>query len=245
MPMTETTRRVAVVTGSSRGIGLAVATRLVEDGYDVAACSRSCAETLSALIARHAGVRFFPFDLANADALKACAQALSTEYPRIDALVNAAGIAAGGLFAMTKVEDMKRTFDINYFHQVLFTQYVARKMVRARSGAIVNIASVAGLRADAGTLSYGGSKAALIHATGVMASELGAFGIRVNAIAPAVVETDMAAEMDAAAKSTMNERSALQGTVEAVDVAKLVSFLISDGAAKMTGQVLRLDRGLR
>jgi 3-oxoacyl-[acyl-carrier protein] reductase len=122
---------------------------------------------------------------------------------------------------------------------------VAKKMMRAKAGAIVNIASTAGLRADAGTLSYGGSKAALIHATGVMASELGAFGIRVNAIAPAVVETGMAAGMDAAAKAALNERSALPGTVEAADVAKLVSFLISDASAKMTGQVLRLDRGLR
>lgn len=243
--MTETLRRVAVVTGSSRGIGLSVATRLAEDGYDVAACSRSCPEALSALVGRHPGVRFFAFDLADADAVKACARALQREYVRIDALVNAAGVAAGGLFALTKIEDMKRVFDVNYFHQILFTQYVARKMVRAKAGAIVNIASVAGLRADAGTLSYGGSKAALVHATGVMASELGAFGIRVNAIAPAVVETDMAAEMGAAAKAAMNECSALRGTVEAADVANLVSFLVSDGAAKMTGQVLRLDRGLR
>jgi 3-oxoacyl-[acyl-carrier protein] reductase len=244
MPMTETSRRVAVVTGSSRGIGLAIATRLAQDGYDVAACSRSCPEALSALIARHPGVRFFPIDLADTDAVKACAQALQKAYTRIDALVNAAGIAAGGLFAMTRIEDIKRVFDVNYFHQILFTQYVAKKMVRAKAGAIVNIASVAGLRADAGTLSYGGSKAALVHATAVMATELGPFGIRVNAVAPAVVETAMAAEMDEAAKAALNQRSALQGTVEATDVANLVSFLVSDAAAKMTGQVLRLDRGL-
>jgi 3-oxoacyl-[acyl-carrier protein] reductase len=243
--MTETLPRVAAVTGSSRGIGLAVATRLAEDGYDVAACSRSCSEALAAVIACHPGVRFFAIDLADADAVKDCAQALQKAYTRIDALVNVAGLAAGGLFAMTKVADMKRVFEVNYFHQILFTQYVAKKMMRAKVGAIVNIASTAGLRADAGTLSYGGSKAALIHATGVMASELGTFGIRVNAIAPAVVETSMAAEMDAAAKAAMNERSALPGTVEAADVANLVSFLISDAAAKMTGQVLRLDRGLR
>jgi 3-oxoacyl-[acyl-carrier protein] reductase len=236
---------VAIVTGSSRGIGLSVATRLAEDGYDVAACSRSCPEPLSALLARDPGVRFFPLDLADAETVKACAQALHREYAHIDVLVNAAGVFAAGLFAMTKLEDMKRVFDVNYFHQILFTHYVAKKMVRAKAGAIVNIASVAGLRADAGTLSYGGSKAALVHATGVMASELGAFGIRVNAIAPAFVETDMAAETDAAVRATIDERSALRGTVEAADVANLVSFLISDAAAKMTGQVLRLDRGLR
>lgn len=243
--MTETLPRVAVVTGSSRGIGLEITTRLAENGYNVAACSRSRSDALAAVIARHPGVRFFAIDLADAAATKTCAQSLQKEYMRIDALVNVAGLAAGGLFAMTKVADMKHVFDVNYFHQILFTQYVAKKMMRAKVGAIVNIASTAGLRADAGTLSYGGSKAALIHATGVMASELGAFGIRVNAIAPAVVETDMAAEMDPAAKAAMNERSALPGTVTAADVANLVSFLISDAAAKMTGQVLRVDRGLR
>ena len=104
--------------------------------------------------------------------------------------------------------------------------------------------SVAGLLADAGTLAYGGSKAALIHATGVLATELGPFGIRVNAIAPAVVETDMASEMDPAARAALDARSALSGTVAASDVAELVAILVSDATAKMTGQVLRLDRGL-
>jgi 3-oxoacyl-[acyl-carrier protein] reductase len=145
---------------------------------------------------------------------------------------------------MTPVEDVRRVFEVNYFNQILFTQYVAKKMVRAKAGAIVNIASVAGLLADAGTLAYGGSKAALIHATRVLATELGPFGIRVNAIAPAVVETDMASEMDPAARAALDARSALNGTVAASDVAELVAILVSDATAKMTGQVLRLDRGL-
>ncbi|WP_152971338.1 SDR family NAD(P)-dependent oxidoreductase, partial [Rhizobium ecuadorense] len=99
------------------------------------------------------------------------------------------------------LEDLKRIFDVNYFNQILFSQYVAKRMVRAKAGSIVNIASTAGLLSDAGTLAYGGSKAALIHATKVMATELGPFGIRVNAIAPAVVETDMAIQMDEKART--------------------------------------------
>lgn len=242
--MNEEVAPVAVVTGASRGIGLEVATRLASQGHVVAACSRARSDGLDALMAASPTVRFFPFDLANAEAVKACAQRLHKELPRIDALVNAAGVAAGGMFSMTRIEDMKRTFDVNYFHQILFTQYVAKKMVRAKSGAIVNIASVAGLMTDAGTLAYGGSKAALIHATGVLATELGPFGIRVNAIAPAVVETDMAAEMDPKARAAMDARSALSGIVTAGDVADLVAFLVSDASTKMTGQILRLDRGL-
>jgi 3-oxoacyl-[acyl-carrier protein] reductase len=217
---------------------------LAGQGFAVAACSRSCSDGLTALIETHPAVGFVPLDLADAESVKACAQRLHKDHARIDALVNVAGVAAGGLFSMTRIEDLKRVFEVNYFNQILFTQYVAKKMVRAKAGAIVNIASVAGLGSDAGTLAYGGSKAALIHATGVMATELGPFNIRVNAIAPAVVATDMAAEMDPAAKAAMDARSALPGTVEASEVADLVAFLISDAAAKMTGQIIRLDRGL-
>ncbi|MBY5364727.1 SDR family oxidoreductase [Rhizobium leguminosarum] len=234
--------RVAVVTGGSRGIGLAVVRKLIGDGFSVAACSRHPPPVLST--GNEGDVRFFQLDLADPNSVKECAQALQRQYQRIDALVNCAGVAAGGLFSMAQIQDLKRIFDINYFNQILFSQYVAKRMVRAKAGSIVNIASTAGLLSDAGTLAYGGSKAALIHATKVMATELGPFGIRVNAIAPAVVETDMAAQMDEKARTALDERSALQGVVEVADVAELVAYLVSDASSKMTGQILRLDRGL-
>ena len=242
--MIEDRAPTAVVTGASRGIGLAIATLLASRGHAIVACSRTHSEGLTSLQALHPSVSFIPLDLADTESVKACAQRLHKEHERIDTLVNAAGASSGGLFAMTPVEDVRRVFEVNYFNQILFTQYVAKKMVRAKAGAIVNIASVAGLLADAGTLAYGGSKAALIHATRVLATELGPFGIRVNAIAPAVVETDMASEMDPAARAALDARSALNGTVAASDVAELVAILVSDATAKMTGQVLRLDRGL-
>ncbi|MBA8832429.1 SDR family NAD(P)-dependent oxidoreductase (plasmid) [Rhizobium leguminosarum] len=234
--------RVAVVTGGSRGIGLAVVRKLVGDGFLVAACSRHPSPALPT--GDEGDVRFFQLDLADPNSVKECAQALHRQYQRIDALVNCAGVAAGGLFSMARLEDLKRIFDVNYFNQILFSQYVAKRMVRAKAGSIVNIASTAGLLSDAGTLAYGGSKAALIHATKVMATELGPFGIRVNAIAPAVVETDMAIQMDEKARTALDERSALQGVVEVADVAELVAYLVSDASSKMTGQILRLDRGL-
>jgi 3-oxoacyl-[acyl-carrier protein] reductase len=243
-PMNENSIRNVIVTGASRGIGLAVATLLASRGYGIVACSRSRSEELDALLSTHPSVDFIPLDLADAESVKACAQRIHKDQARIDGLVNVAGISSGGLFSMTRMEDIKRVFEVNYFNQILFTQYVAKKMMRAKVGAIVNIASIAGMLADAGTLAYGGSKAALIHATCVLATELGPFGIRVNAIAPAVVETAMANEMDPAARTAMDARSALSGIVSAGDVAELVAFLVSDASAKMTGQVLRLDRGL-
>lgn len=242
--MSEVTGKVAVVTGASRGIGLEIVARLAASGYSVAACSRKLSGELEAAIAVNPHIKFFVFDLEAPETLKDTAQAIFTACDRVDALVNCAGIASGGLFAMQKLDDLKHVFDVNYFHQIVFTQYIAKKMVRAKAGSIINIASTAGLLSDPGTIAYGGSKAALIHATRVMARELGAFNIRVNAIAPSVVETDMAGEMDEAAKSKLDERSALKGLIGTGDVADLALFLASDTSAKMTGQVLRLDRGL-
>ena len=241
--MAELHNGVAVVTGASRGIGLAAVAKLIDDGFAVAACSRSLSKDIEALLIRDE-VRFFSLDLSDPASVKDCASEIHKQYDRIDVLVNCAGVAAGRLFSMTPMDEMKRVFDINYFNQILFSQYLVKKMVRAKSGSIINIASTAGLLADAGTLTYGGSKAALIHATKVMATELGPFGIRVNAIAPAVVETDMAALMDEKARSALDERSAIKGTVETEDVAELISFLASARSAKITGQIVRLDRGM-
>lgn len=234
-----------LVTGANRGIGLAIAERLASEGYSVAACVRSSSAELDQLIAAGAGDHArFDLDLAEEDSIKACARAALAWAGKPVGLVNCAALAAGSLFSMTRMADMRALFEVNLFGPLLFSQSVVKKMLRAKQGSVVNIASTAGLLADAGTLSYGGSKAALIHATKVMAQELGSFGIRVNAIAPTVVETEMAAQMDPAARAALDARSALPGGIEPGDVADLTVFLLSDHAAKITGQVMRLDRGL-
>ena len=243
--MADAGQKTAIVTGASKGMGLKIATTLIAEGYLIAACSRTVSRPLDALIKAHPETRHFPFDFEEPQSVKDCASEILKAYDRIDVLVNCAGTAVGGLFGMTKIEDLKRVFEVNYFNQILFSQYIVKKMTRAKSGSIINIASTAGLRADPGTLSYGGSKAALIHATQVMATELGPVGIRVNAIAPAVVDTDMAAKMDEKARMRLDEHSALKGSVEPSDVAELVCFLASEKSRKITGQIIRVDRGLR
>ena len=117
-------------------------------------------------------------------------------------------------------------------------------MIKSKMGSIVNVASTAGLLSDPGTLAYGGSKAALVHSTKVMAKELGNFNIRVNAIAPSVVDVGMSSEMDENSIRALDERSAISGIVSSADVVHLIQFLLSLSSAKITGQVLRLDRGL-
>jgi len=234
----------AVVTGANRGIGRAVAERLVADGYQVAGCTRTASEDLDTLLSEDRGHLVVPLDLSDEASISAAARKIMGWSKKIDALVNCAGIASGGLFTMTRMNDLRALYQVNTFGPLFFTQYLARAMLRLRSGAIVNIGSTAGLLADPGTLAYGGSKAALMHATRVLASELGSSGIRVNAIAPAVVETDMARQMQPEALAELDARSRLPGSILAEDVAATVAYLVSDQSSKLTGQVIRLDRGM-
>jgi 3-oxoacyl-[acyl-carrier protein] reductase len=238
-------KNFAIVTGANRGIGLAVSERLAADGYRVAACVRSGSEALDSLVAAGNGHHaVFTIDLADEESIKTAAREILGWADRPVALVNCAALALGGLFSMTRMQDLRDLYQINLFGPLLLAQYVTKKMLRTKAGSIVNIASTAGLLADAGTLGYGGTKASLIHASRVMATELGVFGIRVNVIAPSVVETDMADLMDEAARRKLDDRSALPGAIQAVDVANVVSFLVSPCSAKVSGQVLRIDRGM-
>lgn len=234
----------AIVTGASKGIGLNIATKLAQQGYSIAACSRSLSDELKVLVDGDPRHSYFSLDLGNGQSIKDCARAVLKWAGKVDALVNCAGQANGNMFLMTRIDDMRHLFDVNLFGSLQFTQYVAKKMIRHKMGSIVNIASTAGLLADKGTLAYGGSKAALIHATKVIAAELGTFNIRVNAIAPAVVETGMAELMDEEARKVLNERSALAGSVEPEDITNLVSFLISDDSSRISGQIIRVDRAM-
>ncbi|MEM6577496.1 MAG: SDR family oxidoreductase [Pseudomonadota bacterium] len=236
--------RFAVVTGANRGIGRAVTERLVTDGYHVAGCTRTPSDELNELLDQDQGHLVVPLDLSDEASISAAARTVLGWSKQINALVNCAGIASGGLFSMTRMDDLRELYQINTFGPLFFTQYLARAMVRSQHGAIVNIGSTAGLLGDPGTMAYGGSKAALMHATRVLASELGGSGIRVNAIAPAVVETDMAQQMQPEARAELDARSHLPGTILVEDVAATVAFLVSDQSSKLTGQIVRLDRGM-
>lgn len=241
--MTETKPTIAI-TGANKGIGLAIAQQLAAEGYGIAALVRQSSDALDAVMKQGTQHARFPMDLADDQSVTEAARNMLAWAGKPAGLVNCAGVATGGLFTMTRVSDMRKLFDINFFGQLALTQYVAKKMMRAKAGSIVNIASTAALLADAGTVSYGSSKAALIHATRVMATELGNYNIRVNAIAPSVVETEMGQMMDEKSRHRLDERSAIPGVINPEDIANLVSFLLSDQSAKITGQVLRVDRGM-
>ena len=233
-----------VVTGASGDIGLAVVERLIADGFHVAACCRSKANRIRAAFADLSQITIHELDLRDADSIKSCASAIIKESELIKGLVNSAGVAQGSLASMTRVSDMRDVFEVNLFGPLQFTQYITKKMTRQKSGAIVNITSTAGILGDSGTLAYGGSKAALAHATRVMATEFGPLGIRVNAVAPSAVASAMAGQMDEPARAKLSEREALAGETLPSDVANMVAYLLSDSASAVSGQVIRVDRAM-
>ena len=239
-----TGNQTIVVTGASGDIGLAVVERLIADGFHVAACCRSKANRIRAALSDPSKVTIYQLDLRDADSIKSCASAIITESELIKGLVNSAGVAQGSLASMTRISDMRDVFEVNLFGPLQFTQYITKKMMREKSGAVVNITSTAGILGDSGTLAYGGSKAALAHASRVMATEFGPLGIRVNAVAPSAVTSTMAGQMDAVARKKLSDREALAGETLPSDVANMVGYLLSDNASAVSGQVIRVDRAM-
>lgn len=237
----------AVVTGGSKGIGLEIVKTLIKQGFEVVVCSRGFSQELEHLIDNNESnkIYWYSMDLSDESSVINVAKDISKTFQFINVLVNCAGVAHGSAFLMTRLEDFKSVFNTNYFHTLLFTQIIAKKMIRKKQGSIINIASTAGLLSDSGTMVYGGSKAALIHTTKVLATELGAFGIRVNAVAPAIVNTEMGNKNDEKMVALSDARSSLTGIIEPEDVASLVYFLASDElSSKITGQIYRIDRGI-
>ena len=239
-----TGRQTIVVTGASGDIGLAIVERLIADGFHVAACCRDRASRIRAAFSDSPQVTIYQLDLRDADSIKSCASDIIKDSEHITGLVNSAGLAQGSLASMTRISDMRDVFEVNLFGPLQFTQFIVKKMMRQKSGTIVNITSTAGMLADSGTLAYGGSKAALAHASRVMATEFGPLGIRVNAVAPSAVESSMADLMDDSARDQLSSREALAGQTTPSDVAGVVAYLVSESAAAISGQVIRIDRGM-
>lgn len=238
------TKKTVIVTGASGDIGTAIVQRLLQDGYDVAACCNSNSGKLEKFFLNQPSLSIHKLNLLSDESIKTCALEIVKIKEYIAGLVNCAGRATGGIFGMTKISDIRELFEVNLFGTLLFIQLIAKKLVRQKAGSIVNIASTAGVFADHGTLAYGTSKAALIHASRILAVELGHSGVRVNSIAPAVVESSMAEMMDGVAREKIHQRGSLPGFTTPSDVADAVAFLISDNAASISAETIRMDRGM-
>ena len=242
--------KTAVITGTNKGIGRVIMELFAENGANIIACARretpDFLKTIGSLREKFK-VSIIPvyFDLEDSTEIKAAVRTIiGLKLGGIDILINNAGYASGAYFQMTPIEDLERMMKINFTSQIQFTQGISRYMARFKSGSIINMGSTAGLFGDEGMLSYGSSKAALIFATKTMATELGQYNIRVNAIAPSVTKTEMYDQMEEAARNKLIDSSALKRAAEPREVANVALFLSSDLSTFVNGQIIRVDGGI-
>jgi 3-oxoacyl-[acyl-carrier protein] reductase len=239
--------KVAVVTGGSRGIGSAVAALLAEHGAAVVVSGRDAVRLDRAVLElqeRGASVHGVAADAAKREDVDRLVEATKERFGRLDILVNNAGITRDGLLIRMKDDDWDRVMETNLRGAFLTTRAAAKLMVRQRSGRIINIASTAGVMGNAGQVNYSAAKAGLIGFTKATARELAHWGILVNAVAPGLIETDMAAAIPAEAREALLAQVPLKRIGSAREVAEMVGFLAGDGAAYVTGQVFHVNGGL-
>ena len=241
--------KTAMITGCNRGIGKAMAEKFALEGANLLCAIRKDnpefkAETNAWAEKYGVNIDFVYFDLADEDSIKTAFKALQKEKRTIDVLVNNAGIPAGGFLLMTSLAKVKEVMQVNFFSQILVTQLAAKMMMKQKHGSIVNMGSVTALDNQGGWTAYGSSKGAFLSFTRTAARELASFGIRVNAVAPGLIDTEMGGEMDEKYQADMLARADLgrKGTPE--EVANVVCFLASDEASYITGQVIRIDGGM-
>lgn len=237
-----------MITGTNRGLGKQLVESFASQGANLIAHSRKetpeFKEFISTIANKHK-ITIYPIycDLLNDEDTKNAIKQLFQAKINIDVLVNNAGVAHGGLFQMTSIENIKKIYEINLFSAMTVTQFVLRNMIKNKRGVIINVASISGLDLHAGNCAYGTSKAALIAFTKTLSTEVAMHGIRVNAIAPGLLKTDMADLMEIKAKEEMISNSAMNRLGEVNEVADLVCYLASDQASFITGQVIRCDGG--
>jgi 3-oxoacyl-[acyl-carrier protein] reductase len=239
--------KVVIVTGGTRGIGLAIARLLAEDGASVVVSGRDAArldaavKELESLGAPALGV---PADATKREDADRLVEATRERFGRIDVLVNNAGITRDQLLVRMKDDDWDQVLDTNLRGVFLMTRAVGKVMMRQKSGRIINIASAAGAMGNPGQVNYSAAKAGVIGLTKASGRELAHWNILVNAVAPGLIETDMAAAIPAEAREAMLQQVPLKRIGQGREVAEVVRFLAGDGASYVTGQTIHVNGGL-
>ncbi len=244
----ENEKKVALVTGASRGIGRAIALALSGKGYDLvinyAGAPTEAEEVKAAIEAAGGRAMIVHCDVSKAEDVAAMFDEIKKEFGRLDVLVNNAGITRDSLLVRLKEENWDAVIDTDMKSVFLTIKAAAPMMMKQKQGAIVNIASVVGITGNAGQINYSAAKAGVIGMTKTAAKELASRGVRVNAVAPGFIATAMTAVLPEKVKEDMIHSIPLGRMGQAEDVAHAVCFLVSDEAAYITGQVLTVDGGM-
>ncbi len=240
--------KVAIVTGSSKGIGKGVAIRLAKDGYLVVVNyshgEEAALNTVETIKADGGEAIAYKADVSKLDEVKKMVNEVFKTYGQIDVLVNNAGIVRDEYLLMMNPDNLDLCTNLNIKGYFYCTQQVALKMMRKKHGAIVNMSSVSGKFALPGQTVYSATKGAVNSFTATAAKELARYGIRVNAIAPGFIKTEMLDHIPEEQMKANLDRIPLHRLGEVEDIANVVSMLVSDEASYLTGQVITLDGGL-
>ncbi len=243
--------KTAVITGSNRGIGFKMLETFSKNGSNIVACSRNLNKDFldqTEKLKKKFNNNIYPIklDLENEESVKEAFIKINSLNLEIDILVNNAGTIHTALFQMTSVRKLKEIFQVNFFSQTIFTQYIIKSMMKRKSGSIIYISSSSALDSNIGRSAYSASKAALIAQSKTLSKELGSLNIRVNTIAPGLTNTDMMKEntsQEVIKEVTSN--LSLKRIGEPNEIANLALFLASDLSSYITGQVIRIDGGMK
>lgn len=237
-------KKVALITGGSRGIGKACALELAKAGYDVAINYVGNEEAANATVAElkklGSKAEAYKFDVTSKDAVEEGVAKIVEKYGKIDVLVNNAGITRDGLFMRMSPENWEAVINTNLNSAYYVSTPVVKLMVKQRFGSIINMSSIVGVYGNAGQANYAAAKAGLIGFTKALAKELASRSVRVNAVAPGFIQTDMTKDLNL---EGLYDHIPLKRLGEAEDIAKAVKFFAED-APYVTGQVLQVDGGL-
>lgn len=236
--------KVVLVTGGAAGIGKVTAENFAREGAKVAICDVNTDAGEAAAKELGPEASFRQVDVASSASVSEWVDAVMDQYGQIDVLVNNAGITRDGLIMRMKEEDWDAVISVNLKSAFNCTKSISKVMVRQKAGRIINLASVVGVMGNPGQANYVASKAGMIGLTKTVAKELGSRGITVNAVAPGFIETDMTAVLSEKAREAMLSIIPLQRAGTPQDVAEAITFLASDNAAYITGQVLHVTGGM-
>ena len=235
----------ALVTGGARGIGKEIVMDFLREGASVTFIDLNPSEFMAEMekAASEAGgtVAYKKADVSKADEIAKTVEEIIVAMGTLDVLVNNAGITRDGLVFRMTMENWERVLTINLTSAFLVSQAVARHMIKQRTGSIINMASIVGVGGNAGQANYAASKAGLIGLTRSIAKEAGGRGVRVNAVAPGYIDTDMTKGLPEEAKQAFLTQVAMKRPGTPQEVAKVVTFLASDMAAYVSGDVIRVD----
>jgi 3-oxoacyl-[acyl-carrier protein] reductase len=240
--------RNVIVTGGSRGLGLAMSRALASSGYRVIAVARSLNPELTAAARQAAedargAIEFRACNLSDLNLIAPLVRALRADFGPLYGLINNAGLGTSGILSNMRDQEIQRLIQLNTVSPIVLSKYVLRSMMSQREGRIINIASIVAATGYSGLSVYSATKASLIGFTRSLAREVGQLGITVNALAPGFIDTEMTHALTDSQRAKIARRSALHRMPEPIDVARSVEFLLGEGGRNITGTVITIDAG--